>query len=188
MWPRPSPPWARSSRYRAVTDKIPPFSPSKPPFTTPASPGLTPSRPGVTASTRPPAPLALLTFAPRLQRSEPCSLSPASLSRGSSEPLALLTLAGLAISGPLSRYRTFEQGRWLLSGLALSCVRRPCRALPHRRSHPLATRKLSCCRIVLRRGWVVWRPCTTTIEGGRSNASQVRLAWFKLLFAGESLR
>ena len=40
----------------------------------------------------------------------------------------LLTLAGLAISGPLSRYRTFEQGRWQLSGLALSCVRRPCRA------------------------------------------------------------
>ena len=55
MWPRPSPAWARSSRFRAVTDKIPPFSPSKPPFTTSASPGLTPSRPGVTASTRPPA-------------------------------------------------------------------------------------------------------------------------------------
>jgi hypothetical protein len=178
VWPRPSPPWARSSRYPAVTDKIPPFSPSKPPFTTSASPGLTPSRPNVTASTRPPARPALLTFAPRLQRSEPYSLSPASLSRGSSEPLA--------------RYRTFEQGRWLLSGLALSCVRRPCRAA----APPLApTRDAqaellpdSAGLIMLRRGWVVWRPCTTTIEGGRSNASQVRLAWFKLLFAGESLR
>ena len=55
MWRRPSPARARSSRFRAVTDKIPPFSPSKPPFITSASPGLTPSRPGVTASTRPPA-------------------------------------------------------------------------------------------------------------------------------------
>ena len=135
-------------------------------------------------------------FSPRRNRLYAAS-STAGLAHISSKASAeqtLLTLAGLAISAPLSRYRTFEQAamaafrpRALVRASALPRCRIAART--HSRRASTAAAGL----IMLRRGWVVWRPCTTTVEGGRSNASRrCARAWFKhgfkLLFAGESLR